>query len=136
MKLSTTAILAFASTVLADNWSTYPAVPKTASINGLADPINDKLPECAKECFAKDTSSTPCPYWDTGCLCVMSPWTQPVGTCVAEKCKGDDVKSATSLAISACKSAGVWDPYFIVGDEVSSLLASAADVSPAVTPAP
>lgn len=135
MKFLTTA-LCFAAAVLAENWSTYPPVPKTASINGLADPINDRLPECAKSCFAHDTSSTPCPYWDTGCLCVMQPWTTPVGKCVAEQCKGSDVVSATSLAIGACLSAGVWDPYFIVAAEVSSSLASAAGVSPATTPAP
>lgn len=134
MKFTTT-LFALLTAVAAENWSTYPAVPKTASINGLADPINEKLPECAKECFAKDTSSTPCPYWDTGCLCVMLPWTEPVGECIAEKCQGDDVKSATSLAQSACKSAGVWEPYFIVGDAVSASLDAAA-VSPATTQAP
>lgn len=127
-----TVILALASFVAADNWSTYPAVPKTASINGLADPINDKLPECAKECFAKDVSATPCPYWDTGCLCVMTPWTDPVGECLVSKCEGSDAQSATELAKSACKSAGVWEPYFIMGDDVAASLDA---VSPAVTAA-
>ena len=43
-------------------------VPKTASINGFADPIYDLLPDCAKECVKFSTSNTPCPYWDTGCF--------------------------------------------------------------------
>lgn len=58
-----------------------------------------------------------------------------MGECIAEKCQGEDVKSATSLAQSACKSAGVWEPYFIVGDAVSASLDAAA-VSPATTQAP
>ena len=82
------------------NFGTYPKVPKTASINGFADPIYDLLPDCAKECVKFSTSNTPCPYWDTGCFCVMPQWAGLVGQCVAQKCKGEDVASARFLATS------------------------------------
>ncbi|GBL51808.1 hypothetical protein CAJCM15448_40820 [Candidozyma auris] len=126
LKFATIAsILAVA--LAADNpWATYPSVAKTASINGLADPIYDKLPECAKSCFAADVSSTPCPYWDTGCLCVMQPWSGPVAGCIADNCKGNDVVVATSLAVSQCSKVGVWEPYFIYPDHYSSSLSAAA----------
>ncbi|PSK36206.1 hypothetical protein C7M61_004024 [Candidozyma pseudohaemuli] len=126
LKIATVAGL-LAVALAADNpYATYPSVPKTASINGLADPIYEKLPECAKSCFSKSTSSTPCPYWDTGCLCVMTPWTNSVAECIAEQCKGNDVNVATSVAAAQCQSAGVWDPYFIIGGSQATLLSSAA----------
>ena len=40
---------------------------------------------------------TPCPYWDTGCLCIMPTFAGAIGSCIAEKCKGQDVVAATSL---------------------------------------
>ena len=52
-------------------YTIYPSVAKTASINGFADRIYDQLPECAKPCMFQNTGVTPCPYWDTGCLCIM-----------------------------------------------------------------
>ncbi|KAF3985791.1 hypothetical protein FT663_03647 [Candidozyma haemuli var. vulneris] len=126
LKFATIASL-MAVALAADNpYETYPPVPKTASINGLADPINDQLPECAQPCFARSTSNTPCPYWDTGCLCVMQPWTEPVAECIANNCKGKDVDLATSLAISQCSVVGVWEPYFIVADKYTTMLQSAA----------
>ncbi len=91
---------------LAANWSTYPSVPKTASINGFADPIYDLLPKCAQECVELDTDITPCPYWDTGCFCVMANWSGVVAECFAESCSGGDVASASSLAESLCYSVG------------------------------
>ncbi|CAH6722413.1 GPI-anchored hemophore Pga7p [[Candida] jaroonii] len=103
-------LLLVVSVVKANNWDTYPQVPKTASINGFADPIYDDLPECAKDCVKVSTGNTPCPYWDTGCLCVMPQWSGMVAQCIAEGCKGNDVQSATSLAYSLCSSVGadIW----------------------------
>ncbi|EDK46425.1 GPI-anchored hemophore rbt5 [Lodderomyces elongisporus] len=113
------------------NWSTYPAVPKTASINGFADRIYDQLPECAKPCMNQDTGSTPCPYWDTGCLCVMPQFAGPIGNCIANNCKGTPVQTATSLASSICSSAGVWSPYWMIPPTVKTKLDSAAAVTTA-----
>lgn len=88
------------------DFRTYPKVPKTATINGFADPIFDDLPDCAKECVKKNVNSTPCPYWDTGCFCVMPQWAGPVVECFAQCENPDDVKKATSLAYSLCSLAG------------------------------
>lgn len=107
-------------------YATYPSVAHTASINGFADRIYGQLPQCAKSCVTRSTSSTPCPYWDTGCLCVMTPWANPVANCIAELCRGFDVVSATSLAISLCSSAGVWEPYWIIDESISTSLSIAA----------
>ncbi|KAG2731018.1 hypothetical protein G9P44_006167 [Scheffersomyces stipitis] len=61
-----------APTTSTDNpYTQYPSVPKTASINGFADRIYDDLPACAQPCMFQNTGITPCPYWDTGCSCVM-----------------------------------------------------------------
>lgn len=108
------------------DYATYPSVAHTASINGVADKIYDLLSECAKACVATDTSSTPCPYWDTGCLCVMSTWGDVVADCIASSCSGTEVSGATSLIVSLCSSAGVWDPYWIIGTDALSALEAAA----------
>ncbi|KAM9935928.1 hypothetical protein OXX80_004512 [Metschnikowia pulcherrima] len=100
----------FAS-VLASQWDTYPSVAKTASINGFADPIMSNLPTCAQDCVSFSVSNTPCPYWDTGCLCVMPQWSGEVAECIISKCsEASDVASATSAAYSLCSSVGanVW----------------------------
>lgn len=128
-------LLFFASCVLANNWATYPQVPKTASINGFADPIIDFLPDCAKECVKFSTGNTPCPYWDTGCFCVMPQWAGLVGQCVAEKCKGKDVQSATSLATSLCSKVGAntWIIPKSIETQLSTAAGKAATVSADVT---
>lgn len=73
VNLLATAVVGFyASSINAADYETYPTVAHTASINGFADKIYDRLPECAKPCVQQDTGNTPCPYWDPGCLCVMS----------------------------------------------------------------
>ena len=114
-------------------YTIFPSVAKTASINGFADRIYDQLPECAKECVKQSTSSTPCPYWDTGCLCVMPHFAGAVGTCVAKNCKGKEVGSVESLATSICSSAGVWEPYWMIPSSVSDALAKAADAAAETT---
>lgn len=119
----------YAAHAQAANYDTYPSVAKTASINGFADPIYSGLPECAKSCVEEDTDSTPCPYWDTGCLCVMSNWGSPVADCIAENCKGNDVSVATSLAMSQCSSAGVGEPYWYIASSASAALSSAAEAT-------
>lgn len=122
------------SGALASQWDTYPSVPKSASINGFADPIYSKLPECAKECVTLSTKSTPCPYWDTGCFCVMPQWSGLVGSCFAEKCQGSDVASATSLAYSLCESVGanIWMMPASISTELS-LAAGTWQVAAATT---
>lgn len=117
-----------------DNWSAYPSVPKTASINGFADPIYEKLPECAKLCVSMSASNLPCPYWDTGCLCVWWPWSQVVALCIANACRGEDVAKATSLAYSLCNSVGasVWNMPSSVSSALS-LAASTFQVSASTT---
>ncbi|KAF3985947.1 hypothetical protein FT663_04145 [Candidozyma haemuli var. vulneris] len=116
-----------ASVLAADNqWATYPSVPHTATINGFADPVFDSLPECAKPCVDESTSSTPCPYWDTGCLCVMTTWSSKVTNCYAEKCSGSDAQKAFDASVQICKNAGVWEPYWIVNDAASAAISSAA----------
>ena len=98
----------------ADNpYADFPSVPKTASINGFADPILGLVPECAKLCLTDnaDTGSTPCPYWDTGCLCVMPQFGNKIADCIAMLCKGADVRTATDVAKNKCQEVGVWEPY-------------------------
>ena len=108
----------------------YPSVAKTASYNGFADPIYDSVPDCAKDCLKQSTSNTPCPYWDTGCLCVMPQFGGPIGKCIAEQCQGEEVVSATSLASSMCSSAGVWEPYWMIPSSVKDSLDYAATAVP------
>lgn len=112
------------TSVLAENWATYPSVPKTASVNGFADPILPNLPACALDCVKLSTKNTPCPYWDTGCLCVMPQWSGLVAECIAKSCKASDVASATALAYSLCSRVGanVW----MMPASVSSLISNAA----------
>ncbi|KAM9918512.1 hypothetical protein OXX59_008606, partial [Metschnikowia pulcherrima] len=105
--------------------ATTTAVARTATINGFADAVYDYIPECAKACVAQDTSSTRCPYWEMGCLCVWTPWSSLVGECVAESCKGADVAQFTSAATSACRSYTVPAPYWVIDATASSMLASA-----------
>lgn len=119
----------YASSAKAANYATYPSVAHTATINGFADPIYGQLPECAKSCVEEDTDSTPCPYWDPGCLCVMSNWGAPVAECIAENCKGGDVSTATSLATSICSSAGVPSPYWYIQASDATALQSAAEAT-------
>lgn len=106
MKFVSITALSLVALVSASNWATYPSVPHTASVNGFADMVNLALPECASECADISTSNTPCPYWDTGCLCVMPQWSGQVASCIAESCTGTDVASATSACLSVCSSVG------------------------------
>lgn len=119
-------LLLIANLVQANNWDTYPQVPKTASINGFADPIIDDLPECARDCVKVSTGNTPCPYWDTGCLCVMPQWSGQVAQCIADGCKGNDVQSATSLAYSLCSSVGA-DIWLMPASVTAALTKAAGD---------
>ncbi|CAL1215731.1 unnamed protein product [Candida parapsilosis] len=115
----------------ADNYATYPKIPKTASINGFADPIVDLLPDCAKECVKFSTKNTPCPYWDTGCFCVMPQWAGLVGQCIAKNCKGEDVQSARFLATSLCSTVGAntWMMPASISDMMSSAASGAKEVT-------
>ncbi|PSK38420.1 hypothetical protein C7M61_002983 [Candidozyma pseudohaemuli] len=118
-----------------NQWSTYPSVPKTATYNGFADPIYDDLPECAKSCVELSTRSTPCPYWDTGCLCVMPQWSGLVAQCIVEGCRNTEVASATSLAMSLCIKVGA--NAWIMPSSVSDMLSLAAGTAysaPSTTP--
>ncbi|KAI5955359.1 hypothetical protein KGF54_001920 [Candida jiufengensis] len=117
--------------VNADDWATYPQVPKTASINGFADPIIDLLPDCAKDCVKFSVNNTPCPYWDTGCFCVMPQWAGLVGQCIAQNCKGDDVQSAVYLATSLCSTVGA--NTWMMPASISTMLTSAAGNAREVT---
>lgn len=116
-----------------NNWSTYPSVAKTASINGFADRIYDLVPQCAQECLKESTGSTPCPYWDTGCLCIMPQFAGAIGNCVAENCQGQNVVQFESLATSLCSSAGVWEPYWMPPASVTTALSTAAAAEAAET---
>ena len=117
------------TTTAEDNpYTIYPSVAKTASINGFADRIYDQLPECAKPCMFQNTGVTPCPYWDTGCLCVMPQFGGAIGDCVAKNCKGKEVDSVESLATSICSSAGVGEPYWMIPSSVSDALADRKSV--------
>lgn len=117
------------SIVAASDWDTYPQVPKTASYNGFADPILKELPSCANECVKAGTGNTPCPYWDTGCLCVMPQWSGQVAECIAQNCTAEsDLQSATSLAYSLCSSVGanMWAMPASVSVELSNAIVAAA----------
>ncbi|KAI5959348.1 hypothetical protein KGF57_002124 [Candida theae] len=122
---------ALVTLVQADNYATYPKIPKTASINGFADPIVDLLPDCAKDCVKYSTSNTPCPYWDTGCFCVMPQWSGLVGQCIAKNCKGEDVQSARFLATSLCSTVGA--NTWMMPASISDMMASAASGAKEVT---
>ncbi|CAH6722417.1 hypothetical protein CLIB1444_09S03114 [[Candida] jaroonii] len=129
VSIKSLSVLAFSAVTLGatttstyGDYATYPAVPKTASINGFADPIYTKLPDCAQACVQEDTGITPCPYWDTGCLCVMQNWGGKVADCVASACRGDNVKSVTSLATSLCSSVGAPSPYWFIPATASEAL--------------
>lgn len=124
-------VLAQVYLVMGGQYDHYPKVPKTASINGFADPIYADLPEAAKECVKLDTGITPCPYWDTGCFCVMANWSGIVGKCIAENCAGDDVEKATSLALSLCDRVGA--STWLMPQSVTSLLSVAREKAPATT---
>ncbi|EGV65199.1 hypothetical protein PSN45_005336 [Yamadazyma tenuis] len=115
-----------AATITTTNYATYPSVAHTASINGFADRIYADLPSCAQPCVKEDTGITPCPYWDTGCLCVMQNWDDRVANCVASACSGAQVATVTSLVTSLCSSAGVPSPYWFVGTAASNSLVTAA----------
>lgn len=110
----------FVTVAVANNWKTYPSVKKTASINGFADPLYDKLPKCAEECVKQSTGNTPCPKWDTGCLCIMPQWSGLVAECIAKNCKGKDVDSAESLAFSLCDKVGAskWEMPASISDRL------------------
>lgn len=129
-------ILAAALVKAEDNpYTQYPSVAKTATINGFADPIYNQVPSCAQDCLKenKDTGNTPCPYWDTGCLCIMPQFANKVADCIAKGCSGGDVKQATDAAYGACQKAGVWEPYWQIGDEQKAALSKAAEVEAATT---
>ena len=120
----------------ADNpYADFPSVPKTASINGFADPILGLVPECAKLCLTDnaDTGSTPCPYWYTGCLCVMPQFGNKIADCIAKLCKGADVRTATDVAKNKCQEVGVWEPYWQIGDAQKKALDEAAKVEATTT---
>lgn len=135
VSINTITIFAFSAVALAaptttavettGNWETYPDVPKTASINGFADPIYSDLPECAKDCVDQDTGVTPCPYWDAGCLCVMMNFAGDVADCVASACTGSPVAEVTSLATSLCSEVGVPSPYWFIPLTASAALVEA-----------
>ncbi|CAN3375006.1 hypothetical protein DIURU_005191 [Diutina rugosa] len=116
-------------------YANFPSVPKTASINGFADPILGSVPECAKSCLTDnaDTGSTPCPYWDTGCLCVMPQFGNKIADCIAKSCKGADVRTATDVAKNKCQEVGVWEPYWQIGDAQKKALDEAAKVEATTT---
>lgn len=127
--LMTISILA--ASARGDNWATYPAVPKTATINGFADPIKSLFPSCAADCADLSTNNTPCPYWDTGCLCIMPQWAGQVAGCIALSCSGSDVVSATSLAYSLCSKVGanLWMMPGSVSTALSKAAGTARDVN-------
>lgn len=114
---------------LCSNWDTYPSVPKTASVNGF-DRINSLLPECGKECPHLGTGNTPCPYWDTGCLCVMPQWSGPVAECFASSCSGEELVSCTSLATSLCSSVGA--NMWLMPASISTMLSNAVNAQATV----
>lgn len=117
------ASVAFAATTTTNGYETYPSVPKTASVNGFADPMETAgLPDCADACIGIDTGITPCPYWDTGCLCVMSNWGGQVADCVADSCGAAEVQSFTQLASSVCSQVGVPSPYWFIPATASAAL--------------
>ncbi|EMG47535.1 putative cell surface antigen [Candida maltosa Xu316] len=114
----------FASAADYGNFGTYPQVPKTASIDGFADPVFDLMPKCAQDnCLRFGTSNTPCPYWDTGCLCVFISYSGQVAKCIAQNCKGEDVASAVFLATSLCSAVGA--NTWMMPASISTMLSSA-----------
>lgn len=127
LKMLSNKVLILAATAAIANaaYDTYPSVAHTASINGFADKIYADLPSCAQACVKEDTGSTPCPYWDTGCLCVMSVWGNEVAECIASACSGNDVVAATSLGQSICSSAGAGS-WFLAATDVALLEAAAS----------
>ncbi|KAI5959403.1 uncharacterized protein KGF55_005380 [Candida pseudojiufengensis] len=129
--ISILSLYIFSLTQAADNWATYPQIPKTASINGFADPIIDVLPDCAKDCVKFSTSNTPCPYWDTGCFCVMPQWSGLVGQCIAQNCQGEDVQSARYIATSLCSTVGA--NTWMMPASISTMLETAAGNAREVT---
>ncbi|CAN3500477.1 hypothetical protein DICA1_C06106 [Diutina catenulata] len=115
-------------------YSNFPSVAKTATLNGFADPIYPNLAPCAQKCLEdnKDTGKTPCPYWDTGCLCVMPQFANPIADCIAAQCVNSDVKQMSDAAVNACSAAGVWDPFWMISAPQKEALAAAA-AKPATT---
>lgn len=139
---TTVALSATVAYAADDNpYTMYPSVAKSASINGFADKIYDTVPACAKECLRQSTGNTPCPYWDTGCLCVMPQFGGPIAACIAESCDGQNVVSATKVAENHCSAAGVWEPYWMIPSPSKALLEAAAarteeEPTPSSTAAP
>lgn len=110
----------------AENWATYPSVPKTATYNGFADMVLSNWPLCAQECVKMSTGNTPCPYWDTGCLCIMPQWSGSVALCIAANCTGENVEYATLVALSVCSSVGA-NMWLMPGYASTSLEDAAAE---------
>ncbi|KAK6458487.1 uncharacterized protein RJT20DRAFT_32183 [Scheffersomyces xylosifermentans] len=132
----TATFAAAADTTPANNpYTQYPSVAKTASINGFADRIYADLPACAKECVKQDTGNTPCPYWDTGCLCVMPQFNNRIASCWIANCDGAGISSARYLATSLCSTAGVWDPYWFVSPSYTTSLDKAQEAMATTTKA-
>ncbi|KAG7664400.1 uncharacterized protein J8A68_002073 [[Candida] subhashii] len=104
-----------------------PDLPRTATINGFVDMVYDYIPDCAKECVVNQPiDGLPCPYWGTPCFCVMPSYNGPIGQCVAQECKGKDVDQMTEVATSICSKYGVYEPYWVIPDDVRESLEEAA----------
>lgn len=126
-------LLAAGFTMAADDnpYADFPSVPRTATINGFADPVYDSMPACARSCLDQDVGLTPCPYWDTGCLCVIQSFAGAVANCIADSCQGSDVDTASSVAYDVCVSVGAGN--WFIPESAQAALASAAAVEAEVT---
>ena len=120
---------AITASPIASSSASRPTLARTATINGFADPIYDRLPTCAKGCM--DAPVGFCPYWEPGCLCVMTFFGDPIAQCWAENCVGEDIVVAASLATSVCHSIGA--PDWKISPSLSTVLSELATAIPTIT---
>ena len=72
-----------------------------------------------------------CPYWEPGCLCVMTFFGDPIAECWAKNCVGEDIVVAASLATSVCHSIGA--PDWKISPSLSTVLSELATAIPTIT---
>ncbi|CAI5756656.1 unnamed protein product [Candida verbasci] len=105
-----------------------PTIDSTGYRNSFAAIMTPIVPDCAKPCLDLDLNVY-CDNDDTNCFCYLGDYVNPVGYCVADKCKGQDVKDFMTTVDGVCKEASIVDmePYFAISNKVRDKLNEAAN---------
>lgn len=103
--------MALAATISLTNagpWLHFPPVSRLYELNGLSDRFFKESDTCVQNCLTKhkSTEMTPCPVWDTGCLCIFHTFNDVWMKCVLNDCP-QFAKDVEVKGIAACTKAGV-----------------------------